>query len=139
MICSLDAVMDPESINQLAAMMSALSQATRLRVMEMLSAAGGEGMAAGDIARSLECPPSTLSFHLKELSQVGLLGAAQQGRFIRYHVRLEALRMFSDELGKLVEAGKEHVPGTRQRKRPGQARKKGGGGEDKGQLSIFGG
>ena len=42
-------------------------------VLARVAEAGPRGVAAGDIARSVRCPASTLSFHLKELSRTGLL------------------------------------------------------------------
>ncbi len=41
-------------------------------------------MAASKIAERLGLPPSTLSFHLKELNQAALIEARQDGRFIIY-------------------------------------------------------
>ena len=41
-------------------------------------------MAAGEIARALHCPASTLSFHLKELSRADVLEARTRGRFVIY-------------------------------------------------------
>jgi DNA-binding transcriptional ArsR family regulator len=67
-----------------AVMLGALSQSTRLRIIEVVAKGGAEGTPAGEIARAVHCPASTLSFHLKELSQSGLLRAAPQGRKQRH-------------------------------------------------------
>ncbi len=64
--------------------LAALGQATRLSVFRLLVEAGPEGHKAGDIAEALALPGATLSFHLKELSAVGLIRGEQTGRFIRY-------------------------------------------------------
>ncbi len=74
-------------------MLAALSQSTRLRIIRAVAAGGPEGTPAGEIARAVRCPASTLSFHLKELSQAGLLAAEPQGRFIRYSLVPAALRL----------------------------------------------
>jgi DNA-binding transcriptional ArsR family regulator len=55
-----------------------------LGVFRLLVQAGPEGMAASLIASELGVPPSSLSFHLKELTHAGLLQARQDGRFIIY-------------------------------------------------------
>ncbi|WP_460035601.1 metalloregulator ArsR/SmtB family transcription factor [Methylothermus subterraneus] len=64
--------------------LSALAQATRLSVFRLLVQAGPKGFAAGEIARRLEIPSATLSFHLKELAQAGLIRARPVGRFLYY-------------------------------------------------------
>jgi DNA-binding transcriptional ArsR family regulator len=64
--------------------LGALAQETRLAIYRLLVTAGPAGMAAGAIAGKLDLPPATLSFHLKELSQAGLLRSKQEGRFIIY-------------------------------------------------------
>lgn len=68
-------------------MLAALSQPARLKVVQFAAEKGAEGAVAGDIARALDCPASTLSFHLKALAGCGLLQATPQGRYIRYAVR----------------------------------------------------
>lgn len=70
--------------NGAVAALSALAQEARLKVFRLLVQAGPEGMAASKIAERLALPPSTLSFHLKELSHATLVSARQDGRFIIY-------------------------------------------------------
>ncbi len=41
-------------------------------------------MAASKIAESLHIPPSSLSFHLKELTHADLISPRQDGRFVIY-------------------------------------------------------
>lgn len=77
---------------QAAAGFTALGQPTRLDLMRTLLAAGPSGLAAGDIAGRLGVAPSTLSFHLKALEQVGLVAATRHGRSLVYAPRIEALR-----------------------------------------------
>lgn len=64
--------------------LAALAQETRLAIFRTLVRAGGDGLAAGAIAQAIATPPSTLSFHLKELSAAGLIRARQEGRFVYY-------------------------------------------------------
>ncbi|NGM23787.1 metalloregulator ArsR/SmtB family transcription factor [Roseomonas stagni] len=77
---------------QAAAGFMALGQPTRLDLMRTLLAAGPSGLAAGDIAGRLGVAPSTLSFHLKALEQVGLVAATRHGRSLVYAPRIAALR-----------------------------------------------
>lgn len=69
--------------------LGALAQGTRLDVFRLLVKAGPGGMAAGKIGESLEVPAATLSFHLKELAQAGLVEARQENRFIYYSADFE--------------------------------------------------
>jgi ArsR family transcriptional regulator len=64
--------------------LAALAQETRLAVFRLLVEAGPEGIAAGEIASELDLPPATLSFHLAQLANAGLVRARQEGRFIYY-------------------------------------------------------
>lgn len=65
-----------------------LSSAIRLDVFRFLVQAGKEGRVAGEIASSLDIPPTNLSFHLKTLIQSGLLTVEQEGRFQRYRANI---------------------------------------------------
>ena len=64
--------------------LAALAQGSRLAVFRLLVQVGPSGMAASKIAEHLGVPPSSLSFHLKELSHAGLVVARQEGRFVMY-------------------------------------------------------
>ena len=69
----------------------ALAQESRLAVFRLLVQKGPQGLCAGDIGERLKLPPATLSFHLKELSNAGLLIARQEGRFIYYAPDFETM------------------------------------------------
>jgi ArsR family transcriptional regulator len=64
--------------------LAALAQESRLTVFRALVQAGSDGLAAGEIAAKTRIPPSSLSFHLKELSHSKLVQARPDGRFIYY-------------------------------------------------------
>lgn len=64
--------------------LSALAQPTRLKVFRWLVVAGREGATPGDIAAALDLPAATLSFHLKELLNAGLLDQERRGRHLIY-------------------------------------------------------
>lgn len=69
----------------------ALSSGIRLDIYRCLVVAGRQGMVAGEIAAALDIPPTNLSFHLKNLTQSGLLWVEQEGRFQRYRANIEAM------------------------------------------------
>jgi ArsR family transcriptional regulator, arsenate/arsenite/antimonite-responsive transcriptional repressor len=80
--------------------LSALAQPTRLAVLKLLVRAGEDGVAAGDIARRVAAPASTMSTHLGILSRAGLIRATRESRSIRYAVDMGG---FSELLAFLVE------------------------------------
>ncbi len=73
------------------AMLSALGHEARLTVFRLLAEAGERGMAAGGLAGVLGVPPSTLSFHLKDLRTAGLVEAQRDGRSIIYRANMDAM------------------------------------------------
>jgi ArsR family transcriptional regulator len=70
----------------------ALSQETRLDIFRRLIREVPEPMAAGDLAKDLGVPPSTLSTHLAILSRAGLVKSERQGRTILYAADTEGAR-----------------------------------------------
>ena len=69
--------------NALAAL-AALAQESRLAVFRLLIQAGPSGMAATKIAESLSIGPTSLSFHLKELTHSQMVTPVKHGRSIIY-------------------------------------------------------
>lgn len=78
--------------------LAALAQESRLAVFRLLVQRGPEGLAAGAIAARLKVPQATMSFHLKELSNAGLIKSRQAGRFIYYSPDFRAMRGLVDYL-----------------------------------------
>jgi DNA-binding transcriptional ArsR family regulator len=64
--------------------LGALAQEHRLATFRLLVQAGADGMAAGAIAEALGIPPSSMSFHLAQLTNAGLITAQRQSRSIIY-------------------------------------------------------
>jgi len=64
--------------------LAALAQESRLAVFRALVQAGPEGMAATRISEHVGIPPSSLSFHLKEMSHADLVTSHHEGRFVIY-------------------------------------------------------
>jgi DNA-binding transcriptional ArsR family regulator len=64
--------------------LGALAQESRLEIFRLLVRKGSTGMAAGDLSTHFEMPPATMSFHLKELSNAGLIASRRESRSIIY-------------------------------------------------------
>lgn len=71
--------------------LAALAQDSRLNVFRLLVRIGPDGLAASKIAEQLNIPPSSLSFHLKELTHASLVIPRQDGRFIIYAVNFQTM------------------------------------------------
>lgn len=78
--------------NDIVTSLTALAQTSRLAIFRLLVQAGKEGMPAGKIAEALDIPSSSLSFHLKELHQAGLILQKQDGRFLIYTAHYEKMK-----------------------------------------------
>ena len=64
--------------------LGALAQDVRLRIYRAVVGVGPAGMTPGAIASELAVPPSTVSFHVKELLHAGLLTQERDGRHLIY-------------------------------------------------------
>ncbi len=70
--------------NNAIAALAALAQESRLDVFRLLVRAGPAGLPAGRIGEELKLPATTLSFHLNQLRQAGLVAFRRQGRSLIY-------------------------------------------------------
>jgi len=64
--------------------LAAIAQESRLAIFRLLVQIGPDGMAATKIAEQLDIAPSSLSFHLKELTHAKLITSRSEGRFVIY-------------------------------------------------------
>lgn len=72
--------------------LGALAQENRLGIFRLLVEQGPDGLTPGALADKLAIPAPTLSFHLKELANAGLISSRQEGRFIVYTAEFVAMR-----------------------------------------------
>ena len=77
-----------------------LASGVRLDTYRLLVRKGPAGLVAGEIATALELPATNVSFHLKALTQAGLLTVEQEGRFQRYRA---SLPLMVDLIGYLTQ------------------------------------
>lgn len=68
-----------------------LASPVRLDIFKLLVKQGPSGLVAGEIGSLLDLPATNLSFHLKNLTQVGLLTVEQEGRYQRYRADLSLM------------------------------------------------
>ena len=79
---------DMEAIEAL----SALAHPARLAVFKLLVQTGSDGLPAGDIARQLDVPVTTMSSHLGILSRAGVIVPRRQSRTIFYALDVAGTR-----------------------------------------------
>ena len=71
--------------------LGALAQEHRLAVFRLLVQAGPAGMAAGALAEAVGVPSSSMSFHLAQLANAGLVTQRRQSRSIIYAADYDAM------------------------------------------------
>ena len=77
--------------NEVVRSLAALAQPLRLQVFRALIVAGKAGLTPGTMAEGLDVPPATLSFHLKELVNAGLVTQERASRNLIYRAAYERM------------------------------------------------
>lgn len=85
-------------INDAAARLEALGNATRLRIYRTLVRAGHVGMPVGHLQERLKIPASTLSHHIKTLVTVGLISQVREGTTLVCHAEYDTMQGLVDFL-----------------------------------------
>lgn len=86
--------------NEVVRALAALAQPVRLQVFRALVVRGDSGLTPGAMADGLGIPANTLSFHLKELANAGLVTQERASRHIIYRAAFERMNAL---LGYLTE------------------------------------
>jgi ArsR family transcriptional regulator len=84
----------------------AISDETRLKIVDMLSC--GE-MCACDILELVDISQSTLSYHMKILTECGLINGVKDGSWMRYSINKEKSDSLLSFLNKLVKEKEECI------------------------------
>lgn len=71
--------------------LSALAQESRLAVFRLLVKRGPQGFTPGVLSEKLGIAAPTLSFHLKELQNAGLVSARRKSRFLYYSTQFDRM------------------------------------------------
>jgi len=90
--------------------LGALAQEHRLALFRLLVQAGDKGMAAGAIAERLGVPNSSLSFHLAQLRNSGLILQERQHRSLIYRANYPAMNALVAYLMENCCGGAECAP-----------------------------
>ena len=115
------------SAQQVVAALAALGQETRLEVFRLLVQRGPDGLPAGAIAQALDLPPSSLTFHLQQLTRAGLITQRRLSRQLIYAADFAAMNTIMSYLTENCCGGNAALcaPQCKPEKAPVSARKKG--------------
>lgn len=72
--------------------LAALGQETRIEIFRLLIQEGPKGLPAGTISELLKVPNATLSFHLTQLSNAGLIKQVKEGRSVIYSAKNKPIK-----------------------------------------------
>ena len=89
---------DPEAI-ELERLFRVLADRNRLKILNILLRAGGQPVCVCEFTDQLDLSQPTVSYHLKQLREAGLLDREKRGTFAYFRVRAEAM----ERLHALVE------------------------------------
>lgn len=110
-------------VTQFQRIAKALADPRRFEILEVIASAGDE-MCCGDVVGCFEVAQATVSHHLKELTEAGLIETRAEGQFKLLRARPEVLAEYIGELQRRVgarraaggELGAQSVNAARQRK-----------------------
>lgn len=94
---------------QLVAVLAGLGHPCRLTLWRMLLESGGTGLSAGTIASRMAILPSSLSFHLRQMTQAGILVQRRCSRQIIYAVNHDIMAAVLEFLGNAVQPATEEL------------------------------
>jgi DNA-binding transcriptional ArsR family regulator len=67
-----------------------------MQILCKLMPIGGSGLSAGTLSTQLKVPPSSLFFHLRQMTRAGVLTARHDGRSIFYSVNFKGVAALRD-------------------------------------------
>jgi ArsR family transcriptional regulator len=91
-------VLDHDQAQQLAKVFKALSDPTRVRLLSLIAAHDGQEACICDLIGPVGLSQPTVSHHMKQLVDAGLVSREQRGRWAFYRLIGEALALISNAL-----------------------------------------
>ena len=89
---------------QLAALLQALADPTRLQLVAAMNASSGSEACVCDLAELVDVSQPTTSHHLKVLTEVGLITREKRGTWVWYSLNQERWREISGLFNQTVAA-----------------------------------
>jgi DNA-binding transcriptional ArsR family regulator len=111
------------ALNTVAALTS-LAHEHRLAIYRALVQAGHEGLSAGAISEAVDIPPSSVSFHMKELTRADMVTSRSEGRFVIYTANFETINALVIFLTENCCGGQDCLPALCKPAKKSTARRK---------------
>jgi ArsR family transcriptional regulator len=93
----------------------ALADPRRLEILEIISASSeGKDLCCGAVVEKFPVAQATISHHLRELADAGLIETRAEGQFKRLRARPEVLSEYLDELARRMRLKTTHAAGATQ-------------------------
>jgi ArsR family transcriptional regulator len=107
--------------NQFQRIAKALADPRRFEILEVIATSGE--LCCGEVADCFPVAQATISHHLKELTDAGLIETRSEGQFKYLRSRPEALAEYIEQLGRRVgfQRGSSSKPMSGGRKRSAKA------------------
>ena len=90
--------LDTEAAGRLAQVFKALADPTRVQLLSMIAAADGAEACICDLTGQLALSQPTVSHHMKQLVDAGLVTREQRGKWAYYRVEGQALERIAGAL-----------------------------------------
>lgn len=91
-------VLDIEAAGRLARMFKALGDPTRVRLLSMIAAQPGREACVCDLTDPVGLSQPTVSHHMKQLADAGLITREQRGKWAYFAIVPETLALLSNAL-----------------------------------------
>lgn len=95
---TLSSPLDADTATGLAGAFKALADPVRLRLLSLITAAGGGQVCVCEMTPAFDLSQPTISHHLKVLREAGLIESERRGTWVHYWVIPEALQRLSTVL-----------------------------------------
>jgi arsenate reductase len=97
--CVLEAPLDEQSATALAAQLKALADPTRLRLLSLIATSPTGELCACNLPQALDKSQPTVSHHLSQLVQAGVIGREQRGKWAWFRLQTDGLAAIRAALG----------------------------------------
>lgn len=97
--------MSAERAGEVAALLKALADPVRLRLVSLIASSGAGEACVCDLNAAFALTQATVSHHLKVLSTAGVLDRDKRGVWAYYRVRPEALAVVAEVFSSPILAG----------------------------------
>jgi DNA-binding transcriptional ArsR family regulator len=97
-------------VNTAALVAMALGHRLRMQILSTVVPFRAPGLSAGALSAELIVVPSSLSFHLQQMTKAGVLTVRREGRSIFYSANHDSIAVLCDLLSSFIDQGKTSAP-----------------------------